>query len=261
MSLRSDIHSAYDEVAPSTFGLPERVVQTVLTEIPIRHGREGLMFRLRAPMSLVAVFLLIAMVAAVLVGGRLIQDWNASHNPAPAGSNESVLTQLEARPLHLPNLKASDACPDGPEANNLYGDGPVYGIGGWSHPASTDELTGFVSTTWGTYYFQTYLTDVHQIGPILGRARDLRTNQPIVFVGNYAAGPVVGRDTVDGKLVQRHLDVLLDTSGQPSKSANGRQFEWPVIVGLIDGRSDCVGWQFDGPGFTEVWVVYVLPNP
>ena len=85
MSLRRDMHSAFDEIAPSMAGLPERVVQTVLVESSGRQRRERLMFRLRGPMSLVAVFVVIAMVVGVLIAGRVIQDWNAHHNAAPAG--------------------------------------------------------------------------------------------------------------------------------------------------------------------------------
>ncbi|HEY8801836.1 MAG TPA: hypothetical protein VIN00_02065, partial [Candidatus Dormibacteraeota bacterium] len=77
MSLRRDMHSAFDEIAPSTAGISERVVQTVLVENSSRQKRERMMFRLRGPMSLVAVFVLIAMVVGVLIAGRMIQDWNA----------------------------------------------------------------------------------------------------------------------------------------------------------------------------------------
>ncbi|MHB8587296.1 MAG: hypothetical protein ACYDA0_00425 [Candidatus Dormibacteraceae bacterium] len=65
------------------------------------------MYRLCAPMSLVAALVLIAMVAAGLVGGRLVQDWNASHTQAPAGGTpQSVLGKLEARPLRSPVLRS-----------------------------------------------------------------------------------------------------------------------------------------------------------
>jgi len=85
VSLRTQIHSAFDEVAPPTHGLPERVVQTVLKENAGRRRRERLMLRLRVPLSLVAVFVLVALVVGVLIGGRLMQDWNSFHNSAPAG--------------------------------------------------------------------------------------------------------------------------------------------------------------------------------
>src|SRR5207248_9652894 len=87
VSLRRDVHSAFDQITPSMGGLPERVVQTVLSEGATRRRREKMLFRIRAPLSLVAVFLLIALVAAVFIGGRLIEDWNAVHNGSPAGQS------------------------------------------------------------------------------------------------------------------------------------------------------------------------------
>lgn len=251
MTLRSEIHSAFDEVAPSTFGLPERVVQTVLTEIPIRHRKEGLMFRLRAPMSLVAVFLLIALAAAVLVGGRLIQDWNASHNAAPAGSsNESVLAQLESRPMHLPVVSSISGCPNGPaNADNSFASGPVYGVGG---PAT--------SSGWGFYFHNLAFANVKVAGPVLVRARDLFTNKPVVFVGTYAAGPVVGTDTVDGNVVQQHSELVIETNatspdlGHWWASSPRHSFDWPFTAGVPTNWSGSSGWQIDGPGFSEVFL-------
>jgi hypothetical protein len=220
------------------------------------------MFRLRAPLSLVAVLVLIAMVVGVLTGGRLLQDWNAFHNGSPAGdAYRSALADLEARQLNLPALQSSDPCPDGPEANGLYGAGPVLGVPGWPQPTTPTELAGTASTLWGTYWYQTYITPTGLTGPVLARAKDLRTNQPVTFIGNYATGPVVGTDKVDGRLVQQHLEVVLDMRHPPSIEASANQFEWPVIVGLRNGRSDCIGWQIDGPTFSENWVVYALPNP
>jgi hypothetical protein len=241
-------------------GLPERVIQTVVTEFPIRRRSERMTRRLRAPLSLVALFVAVAVVAGAMIGGRLVQDWNAWRNGAPAG-DQAVVRQLEAVPLHLPTLKAGDACPDGPEANGLMGGGPVFFGPGWSHPASPAELTGSTSTQWGTYAFMSYLAGVNQGGPILARALDLRTNKPVAFVGNYATGPTSGTDAVDGKLVQRHSELLLEINADSPRSASGKQFEWPVIVGFAKGSSDCVGWQADGPGFTEVWVTYLVNFP
>ncbi len=246
MSLRNDIHHAYDEVAPLMPGLPARVVQTALLESASRRRVARLTFRLRAPLSLVAVFALIALVVGVFVGGRLVQDWNAFHNGTPAGDAfRSALAQLEARPVNLPALKPGDQCPDGPEANGMYGSGPVLGTPGWPQPATASELAGRVSTSWGTYWYQTYATGTALAGPVLARAQDLRTNQPATFIGNYAAGPVIGTDRVDAKSVQQHLEVVLDTRHPPSISGSANQFEWPVIAGLRNTTSDCIGWQFD----------------
>ena len=94
---------------------------------------------------------------------------------------------------------------------------------------------------------------------MLVRAWDLRSDRPLIFIGNYAAGPLSGTDQVGGKSVEQHLEVVLDMSHPPSGVASARQLEWPVIVGLANGRSDCLAWQADGPDFTENWVVYALP--
>ena len=262
MSLRREMHSAFDEIAPTTAGLPERVVQTVVRQ---RHGhqrRERWVLRIRAPLSLVAAVVLIALVAAVLVSGRLVQDWNAWHNGVPAGERpQTDIAQLEARPLMLPTLQPNDSCPDGPEANGLWGSGPVLAAPGWTQPKTANELAGNFSTQWGEYWYQTYIVGDQVSGPILARGKDLRTNQRMIFVGNYAAGSVVGSDSINGRLVQQHQELILDMSRPPAKPTTAHKLEWPVITGLAKGSSDCVAWQLDGPDFTEVWVVYVLPDP
>jgi hypothetical protein len=158
-------------------------------------------------------------------------------------------------------LKAGARCPDGPEGNNLYGAGPVFGAPGWSQPATASELAGNFSTSWGLYFYNTFITVAGLNGPVLVRGRDLRSNRSIVFVGDYATGPVVGTDTVDGRLVQQHLNMVLDMNHPPSASSGARELEWPVILGIDKGWSDCVGLQFDGPGFTETWAVYRVGAP
>jgi hypothetical protein len=261
VSLRTDIHSAFDEVAPTTLGMSERVMESV-TVNPNRGRPQRWVLSFRGPASLVAVFLLVALVTVALVGGRVRQDWNAFIHPqAPAGGHESVVTQLEARHDQLPVLKAGHSCPDGPEANNLYGAGPVYGAPGWPQPTTASELAGNFSTSWGLYFYNTFITVAGLNGPVLVRGRDLRTNRPIIFVGNYATGPVVGTDTVDGRLVNQHVYLELEMSHPPSGSTAAQQVEWPVILGIDKGWSDCVGFQFDGPGFTETWVVYRVGAP
>ena len=84
MSLRTDIHTAFDEVAPSTFGMPDRVVSTVVTELPEQRRKEQWFGRLRTPLSMVAVLVLLSIAVGVLVGGRVVRDWNAFMRPAPA---------------------------------------------------------------------------------------------------------------------------------------------------------------------------------
>lgn len=243
MSLRREIHSAFDGIAPPTVGISERVVQAVL--IDAQRRRKGrLMVRLRAPLSLVAVFVLIALVAAVLIGGRMIQDWNLFHNGSPAGHAQlTQLQQLEARPLHIPAPKSFLDCQSGPSnAKGDFGSGPVFGVGGW---ISTSD--------WGYYYHNYGYADSDIAGPILVRARDLFTNQPVIFVGRYAAGPVVGSDTVDSKLEQQRSEVVFDRSSA-IKGPHGHRYEWNFTAGVPKSWSGSTGWQIDGQGFSETFL-------
>jgi hypothetical protein len=243
MSLRKQIHSAFDEVAPQAFGVPERVVQTVLADGPSRRRRERLMLRLRVPLSMVAVFVAIALVVGVLIGGRLMQDWNSFRKPAPAGGGQTQLAQLESRPLVLPTPATQFDCKSGPfNSAGSFGKGPVYGDGG-----------GISSTTWGLYYHNLAYAETDITGPILVRANDIFTHEPVVYVGQYAAGPVVGHDTVDGVAVEQHTELVFDTS-QAAKGPSTHRFAWPFIAGVPKTWSQSTGWQIDGVGFSEVFV-------
>jgi hypothetical protein len=244
VSLRTQIHSAFDEVAPPTSGLPERVVQTVLTENASHKRRERLMLRLRVPLALVAMFMLVALVVGVLIGGRLMQDWNAFHNSAPAGGNyQSQVTQLEAVPLRVPVFASQLDCKSGPfNSVGSLGSGPVYGDGGLKS-----------SSTWGAYYSIVAYADTGVAGPILVRALDLFTRQPVIFIGQYAAGPVVGSDTFEGHTYDQRAEVLLSTSTS-DKQAVSHKLVWQFIDGVPTSWSGSTGWQIDGIGFSEVFV-------
>ena len=201
------------------------------------------MFRLRGPMSLVAVFVVIAMVVGVLIAGRVIQDWNAHHNAVPAGGiNQAALAALVARPVNLSALQASDPCPDGPtDSSGNYGTGPVHGIPGGPQTISP----------WGMYWDLRLGTDSSLSGLVLVRAWDLRTNQPFVFVGQNATGPGVGTDSISGKTVDQHPYLVVDMAHAPGKPNADGQIVWDFTAGVPRGNSGCFGWQFDGPGFTE----------
>jgi hypothetical protein len=243
VSLRTQIHSAFDEVAPPAFGLPERVVEAVLTETHSRRRRERLMLRMRVPLSLVAVFVLIAVVVGVLIGGRLMQDWNSFHNSAPAGGgSQSALAELEAKPLNLPILKAGDTCPASPGNTVGFdsGTGPVYLMGGSE-----------TQTPWGYYLDVTWVTAPDLSGPVLVRGRDLMSNRILVFVGAYSAGPVVGTDARAGSNGAQRADLLLD-AGHPHARGSGGYGYFPVRQGFSSGFVGCFGLQIDGPNFTEI---------
>lgn len=244
MSLRREIHTTFDGIAPSTFGMPERVVQTVLAE-KRRRRKERIMVRIRMPLSLVAVFVAIALVAAALIGGRILQDWNAFRNGSPAGDTyQTEVAQLEAVPLHIPTYTDLGLCKSGPfNAAGNYGDGPIYGIGGG--PTT--------STDWGVYYNNTAWAQTAISGPILVRAIDVITGRPVVFVGRFASGPIVGTDIFKGKTVQQHTELVFDMS-QARKNHVGHPYEWTFFAGVPTGWSSETGWQIDGLNFSEVFL-------
>ena len=245
MSLRRDVHSAFDQISPGTHGLSERVVTTVLAEGATRPGKGGITFRLRAPLSLVAVFLVVALVSAIFIGGRLLQDWKVFQNPAPATTTyQSQVAQLEAVPLHLPVYHSAFDCRTGPYSpEGSLGEGPIFMDGG--SPSFT---------AWGVYFHNLAYAKNQLNGPVLIRVRDLFGNQPIVFVARYAAGAVVGSDRVDGQTLDQHLELLINANNA-LRPPGLHKFSWPFILGVPSSWSGAIAWQIDGVGFSEVFVI------
>jgi len=259
VSLRTDIHRAYDRVTPSTFGLPERVVQTALRESPSRSRADQFVFGLRAPLSLVAMFVLIAMVVGVFLAGRIVHDWSGFKNRVPAADTyHSELAQLEGRALLLPVLNAGDQCPETPLnalpgglfPSGMYGHGPVFVAGGSS-----------MSDAWGTYWYLAAVTTEPVTRLVVIRARDLQTRQSVIFVGNWAAGSVVGSDVVNGMVAQQHVELVLDRRHPPLNTIQAGTVTWGFTAGLAKGASGCIGWQIDTTGSpTEVLVTRSKPD-
>lgn len=181
-----------------------------------------------------------------------------SPSPTPRtilnSAEQAELARLEARPLKLPAIPASGACPitalstikpfKNPVATiELFGSGPVYGQGG----PRTDLLTN-------SYFDVIYYADPTVKGVILVRIQTLDQRYKGVFVGDYGAGPAVGTDTIDGKRVELHGELGLPASrpGPGSTLAVGWG-SWAVRQG-IDKRFTCVGIQVDSESATEVIV-------
>jgi len=253
VSLRTDIHTAFDAIAPATGGMAERVVETARREARPHHGRNRVVVRLRAPLSLIAVFLIITAVAAAFVGGRFIQQWNASHTVMPAGPTQTTtLAQLEGRALRLPVFQSIKDCHDGPYSpDSDYGSGPLYATGGSAS-----------RTAWGEYYYNVFYTDKVIDGPILVRVTDLyKPGIRLRFVGPGAGGPIVGTDVVEGTTYEQHSELVLYESqavptplagwGGPSRD---HRFVWDFLIGMPLNASGGTGWQIDGPGFTEIFL-------
>jgi len=252
VSLRSNVHSAFDDITPSTLGMPERVVQTVLRERPMRQASGRFMFRIRAPLSLVATFVLIALVAAVFIGGGAVRDWKAKHGASPSGEvTQPTLAELEAIPLNLPRLTAGDPCPDNPGVNSLghdYGNGPVYFNG---------RLVPVIVSSWGYFYDLIYYSAPNLTGLVLVRGRDLRSERSILFLDQYGGGAVV--DTVG--LEALHGELVLNVGHPPLRDATTGYGIWYIRLGVPKGWTGCWGMQIENLDFRETITGYSQPPP
>jgi len=266
MSFRAEIHDAIDEVTPPAPMLASRVGAYVLAEDRVvRRPRLGTWMRpLRGMAVVLAAALVVVLLAGLVLGGRLWRDWNTNVN-RPIPINHAQLKALEARPLNLPLIETGAPCPVGPIVNApkesalgplAYndGNGPVYAHG-----------TGLrYGTRWGTYILTSYVVEPSFKGLILVRARDLQTNQVVVFAHNplnydeyfgaIPAGAVAGKDYVLEHDVLTYTELVLQTETMHTDAAS----VWPVtapLQGFPNGSSGCIGFQVDGAGFTEHFVV------
>ena len=266
MTLRADIHDAFDELGPSTPGLTERVIQSGVAG-PVRHSGTAWVRRFRAPLSLVAVLVLIALVVGAFVGGRLIHDWNSYLNRSiPGGQiDPQVLRTLESRPLVQPLIHANDPCPGGPwnPSTGWWGAGPVF--------VSSPIASGYgpvANSAWGIYAVFHAQTPTGMTGPVLIRARDLVSGAPLVFVGRYASGAVIAIDRLHGQDIRQQPEVAIDTT-HPATAPSAGFVDWAFTIGVHEDFPTprpgtlttlplirCTGWQIDAPNFTaEVFEV------
>jgi hypothetical protein len=208
------------------------------------------MVRMRAPLSLVAVLVAIALVAGILIGGQIWRGRSAAPAPAPAGQVPlSALEKLEARALRVPTFKSVLDCTSGPYGQDgALGSGPLYGDSG-----------GAVRTQWGEFFYNVFYTDTVIGGPILVRAKDVYKNEPVALAGQFAGGPVIGSDNIDGRSYQLHTELVLYEaqalpSALPGWASNTHRFTWDFLAGIPKAGSGGSGWQIDGAGFTETFL-------
>ena len=196
-----------------------------------------------------AVSLFAMLIAFVAACGGSVGTTMPSHGATPT-FDKVGLAQLEAKPLILPVVSTAGACPGhnhhvidlGTASTTVIGDGPMY-LSGKGLQAST---------TWGDYYDPTYYAGPQLTGIVLLRIRDIMTGRAGVFVGPYAAGDVVGTDTIDGSPVQQHAEAVLDESHHAATPGRSKWGIWDVRQGYAAGWSRCFGFQLDGAGFSEV---------
>jgi hypothetical protein len=164
-------------------------------------------------------------------------------SPTMTAADKAQLAQLETRPLKLPALLKDGSCqPDSQDLSiGLWGADPVFVAGG---PQT--------STPFGDYFDVSAETKPGLTGPVLLRGRDLKVaNHPIVFVGARGVGPVYGSDPVNGT---QYTELVLDTThaAAPTYLINGTKYvEWDWRQGVAKGWTGCVGFQIDGPTFSE----------
>lgn len=248
MSLRTDVHAAFDGIAPTTGGMAERIVESARAQARIQNRRRRFMLRMRAPLALVAALLLIAIIAALVVGGRLWQSWSAPHTPIHAGASLPTLQELEARPWQHQLLAAGDTCSGEGFIGSHIGSGPIY-----SYPQS------LTSDAWGEYSTGENILDPGFSGLLLVRLRDARTGQHNVFIGPTAGGQVLGTDTLQGETVEHHPEAVFDMSDPAIKVINDKkQKSFPIREGHRLPISGCFEWQYDGTykGRPFIWHWY-----
>ncbi len=216
---------------------------------PQRSGTPRFM-RVRGVGAFTAVLAVVLLVVTLLAGGYIWQDWQRFQKAQPVPAGRSIEVELRARPIALPGVAPDADCPSTPMSminypngpTSAYGEGPVYALGGLATPSE-----------WGTYFSVTYVAAQSYKGLALVRIRDLKTGRQAVFIGPYASGDVVGGDTIGGRLVQQHAELLLDASHPQTRLfGNNKWGVWNVQQGMPADWSHCFGIQIDGDGFTEI---------
>jgi hypothetical protein len=264
MSLRAEIHEAIDEVSPPAPALEGAVVARLEAlgkglgaathGVPHWPAWTG---RLRGAMGLVAAAAVVALVAGLLLGGRYLRDLNAP----PRTVSQTELQSLESRPLHYPTVPAGAACPY--TAPSLHESGMVIGPG----PVYLSDREAWSRSSWGNWVALTFVYKPQTPGLVLIRAGDLKTDHDLVFAqyplaptGIAAVGHVVGTDQVLDRTVQVRSEAAFhDTAHTTPLNQHGQRAEYIVLIGLENGASPCMGFQIDGPNFTENFVA--SPSP
>ena len=253
MSLRTDIHNSLDVISPPAGGLVDRVVETAMREARVRQRRRRFMLRLRAPITLVAVLVLIAIVAAAVVGGRLISGWYGEHTVSPPHLTVGpTLSELEARPWQHDLVAGEPQCA-GTEVNGTSADNKDSG------PVFANPLAGPFVYPWGEYSSGEMVYEEGFSGLAIVRLRDGQKGTTHFFISDNARGPVVATVDIGGQQVDGHAEAVFDLSDPKVKPTNGFK-TYKMHEAHLSGFSLCFEWQLDGTyrgqPFVKHWYFY-----
>jgi len=241
-------------------GLERRVLDHVLARrVPATAARvRATAYRVSSQtLKLVAGVLVLALLVSLVVVGRLARQ---EANPPAGGltsAEQAELAALEARPLNLPALPAGASCPAttawiAPYRGNVpepaWGSrGPVY----VEHGVSKMTARYFVNDN-------TIVLDRTVRGLVLIRGGSTDGRYTAGFAGQYAWGPVIDTEDIDGRTVQLHSELVLPSSRAPRdpRAAPGWKL-FPVEFAMNLKAAGCGAYQLDTPSSTEV----VIPGP
>lgn len=179
---------------------------------------------------------------------------SASPGPTLTAADLAQVAQLEKKPVRIPAPASNDACDQGPftpqivpYANgssemNVYGTGPVYGLGG--SPINAGSYL---------YFDVTYFTSPSVKGAVLIRINDISGRYPGRFVGPLAVGKSLGTDTIASQATPVFSELALPSENPPA-NIPGAAPGWGVwhIRQGIDQQFTCAVIQIDTATTTEV---------
>lgn len=259
--LKADFRRALDAVSPPAPWLAASV------RAGLRERRSEKWFdRLRRqprPMRFALVTVPITVVAIVVGASFLLAQLyipaQRTTPGAPVGltpTQEAQLAQLELRPIKLPPLAAADPCPAGPGSTiKPYRDGRRYAVGG-NGPVFV-EGGPRTDTPKNAYFDVVFFTDPTVRGVVLIRGVQIDGRLSVVYVGNYAAGAIVGSDTIDGKRVDLYSEAAVVADHPPSDASAAPGWGiWHIRQGIDQSYWGCTVFQFDFLSGTEQVVTY-----
>jgi hypothetical protein len=203
---------------------------------------------------MVAAAMILTLMAGLFVAGR---SWRNENQP-PQTISQTELKRLESTALQFPSVAPGAPCPETPLTLNpafgmVTGEGPVY--------LGSGDI--FEHGDWGRWMSLAFIYDTSKPGLVLIRARDLKNGAEVAFAhyplsptGVSAVGAVLGTAHVVNHDVQLRSEAAFQDPYRPhSIDKSGQAPELWVLFGMQKGSSGCIGFQVDGPGFSESFVL------